>query len=143
MKIQLDDVQPMGDNPWKNYLAIRCAWPNEASDLTRGMNEAALPTSAKRFEAPLYTQISAGPESISLLTGGLPYHVRSGRRMLDTLMIVRNETARRFCVGLGVNIKQPYVPPLTFWLPTWRYACRMACLLTLPRGYFTLMPGMS
>lgn len=117
MKIQLDDVQPMGDNPWKNYLAIRCAWPNEASDLTRGMNEAALPTSAKRFEAPLYTQISDGQESISLLTGGLPYHVRSGRRMLDTLMIVRNETARRFCVGLGVNIKQPLRAAIDFLAP--------------------------
>jgi alpha-mannosidase len=39
-----------------------------------------------------------------MLTGGLPYHRRATRRMIDSLLIVSGEQQRKFRFGIGVNV---------------------------------------
>ncbi len=43
----------------------------------------------------------------SLLTGGLPYHRRSSMRVIDSLLIVRGESSRRFSLGIGIDVANP------------------------------------
>jgi alpha-mannosidase len=54
----------------------------------------------------------------TILTGGLPFHRRTDYRMLDTLLIVRGETARTFRFGVGVELKNPLQEALSFLSPT-------------------------
>ena len=42
----------------------------------------------------------------ALLTGGLPFHRRVGRRFLDSILIVSGETNRRFQLGIGLDLPQ-------------------------------------
>ena len=57
---------------------------------------------------PLYVEIEDGELRTTILTAGLPFHRRTGYRMLDTLLVVRGETqARKFNFGIGVELKNP------------------------------------
>jgi alpha-mannosidase len=42
-----------------------------------------------------------------IFPGGLPFHQRSGRRMLDVLLICQGEEARSFDLGLSLDREQP------------------------------------
>ena len=106
--IRLDPAREPEADPWNSYYACRFAWSNEASDLARALNDIRRPTSAKRFEAPLFIQIDDGDARTAILTGGLPYHRRIGMRMLDSLLIVRGEQQREFRIGIGLDLKQPF-----------------------------------
>jgi len=56
-------------------------------------------TDAKYLEAPQFLDLrSAGGRTV-ILPGGLPFHRRGGGRMLDTLLVVQGESARRFRLG--------------------------------------------
>lgn len=119
--IELDiEIQPEvlpGDNPWDSYYASRFAWSNEATDVERSLNGIRCESTAQRFEAPLFIQLDDGKQRTAILTGGLPYHRKVGMRMLDSLLIVRGEEARRFRLGIGVDLKQPFREAQAFIAP--------------------------
>jgi alpha-mannosidase len=104
VQIELQDVEEPRADPWNSYYAARFAWPDETAELWRGVALARKSTTASRFEAPEYVELDNGSGRISILTGGLPYHRRSGDRMLDSLLVVRGETARQFTIGIGVDL---------------------------------------
>jgi alpha-mannosidase len=108
--------QPDGD-PWEHYLACRLAWPNESAELVRGLNDVRQTTTAKRFEAPLFVQIDEGGPPVTVLTGGLPFHRRVQRRMLDTILIAGQEQQRQFRIGLGLEVQQPFRDALALLAP--------------------------
>ena len=83
----------------------------------RGVGLAHQATDATRFEAPEYITIENGSRRVAILTGGVPYHRRAGSRMLDTLLVVRGETARRFELAIGVDVPQPAAAALDFVTP--------------------------
>jgi alpha-mannosidase len=107
LDIQLDPNELPGSDPWQSYYASRFAWNDATSDVWRGISSGRHPTAARRLEAPHYVELQAGPSRTTLLTGGLPYHRRSGMRMLDSLLVVRGETARRFQMGIGLDLTYP------------------------------------
>lgn len=106
--IELDPVVEPQADPWNAYYCCRFAWNNESADLFRTVHQQRQPVPGKQFESPHYVEISAEPQRTTILTGGLPYHRRVGMRMLDTLLIVRGERARRFRVGIGLDLTHPY-----------------------------------
>lgn len=127
--IELDiEIQPHRlptGNPWDAYYASRLAWNDSAADLVRGVQMVAMPTDAQRFEAPDYVDIQ-GEAAIrgtktrtTLLTGGLPFHRRLGLRMLDTLLMVHGERARRFRLGIGIDLPYPMQAATEFVAPQW------------------------
>jgi alpha-mannosidase len=65
------------------------------------------PTEAKHIEAPHYIEVRAEKSRTAILTGGWPYHRRVGPRMLDSLLVVRGETARHFELAIGVGLAHP------------------------------------
>ncbi len=95
------------DDAWNSYLCSRFAWPNEAADLVAGLIDRAMPTAAKRFEAPMFVDIDDASHRTTIMTGGLPFHRRVGMRMLDTLLMVKGETAREFEFGIGIGLANP------------------------------------
>jgi len=104
------EVQPHlqpGEDPWDSYYACRFAWPDETTILWRGINQQRQRGEAKRLEAPLYVDLDDGKHHTTVFTGGLPYHRRCGPRMLDSLLITRGERARRFELGIGLDVKYP------------------------------------
>ena len=54
-----------------------------------------------------YIEIDAADGRTAILTGGLPFHQRTGPRHLDTLVIVQGETRRHFRMGIGVDLTHP------------------------------------
>ncbi len=112
------EIEPRSD-PWNSYFATRIAWPDEGADLWRGVNEVRQPVGGKRFEAPQYVEIESGDKKrhTTILTGGLPFHRKCGFRMLDSLLMVRDETSRHFELGVGIDVSHANQAALDFLAP--------------------------
>jgi len=110
------DHEPKGD-PWETYYAARFAWSDEGADLSRAVSMAVVPTDARQFETPHLVELRTERTRTAILTGGLPYHRRSGGRMLDTLLIVPGETRRRFRYAIGVELRHPMEQALALLNP--------------------------
>ena len=125
IRVSVDMQYEFSDDAWNSYLCSRFAWPNEAADLVAGVMDRAMPTAAKRFEAPMFVDIDDASYRTTIMTGGLPYHRRVGARMLDTLLMVAGETAREFEFGIGIGLANPArdaadflsVPTMTHGVP--------------------------
>ena len=113
--IELDVAQSPGPNPWQSYYAARFAWGDPTSDLFRSVNMAVSATDTERLESPHFVDIRVDERRTTLLCGGLPYHRRLGLRKLDTLLVVQGETARRFRLGVGIDLPNP-MPAALGWL---------------------------
>jgi alpha-mannosidase len=117
LDMELDPHSAPGPDPWHSYYACRFAWASEAADLWRAVHHGRQPAGGKQLESPLYLEIDDAQTRTSILTGGLPFHRRQGRRMLDCLLIVRGERARTFRVGIGVDLRNPIREAISFLAP--------------------------
>jgi len=117
LDIELDPTSELKADPWNSYLASRFAWASEAAELRREVNMTRHATSAKRFEAPHFVEIEDGGKRTTILTGGLPFHRKPGGRMLDTLLITRGETCRRFRMGVGMDLRNPLHEAIALQMP--------------------------
>jgi alpha-mannosidase len=115
--IELDPVEEPKADPWNSYFCCRFAWGDETSDLFRTANETRQPASGQRFEAPHYIEMLNPKNSTTILTGGLPFHRRHEHRMLDSLLITRGETERKFRVGIGIDLTHPMLDALSLLTP--------------------------
>jgi alpha-mannosidase len=114
LRIDLDlDRQPEPE-PWGSYYAVRFAWTDETVQTCRNVDLASRPTETAFVESPLWFDMSATRSRMTILTAGLPYHRRFGLRKLDTLLIVRGETARSFRLGIGMDLAHPAPAALGF-----------------------------
>jgi alpha-mannosidase len=107
LAIELEPVEELPADPWQAYFAARFAWDSAAADLWRGVHSGQHPTVAQQIEAPEYVEIDSAICRTVILTGGLPFHRHSGPRILDSLLIVRGETARKFQLAIGVDVPNP------------------------------------
>ena len=119
VELELDPIAELLDDPWNSYFGCRFAWADSGATLHRDLHMASQSTTAKRLESPRFVEIESTQGRTVLLFGGLPYHSRLGQRMLDTLLLVRGETARRFRLGIGVDVPHPWMAALdAMTLPT-------------------------
>ena len=97
LRIEFDtvDFEPSG-NPWMSYYACRFAWENESASITRGMLGQAAGFRMERFESPDYIEAADHDTRMVIVPHGRPYHRRTGRRMLDSLLAVEGEPQRVF-----------------------------------------------
>ena len=107
MEIELDVVEPPRADAWGSYYASRFAWADAAAELWRSASLTAQPSGSKRIEAPHFFEIRSESSRTAILTGGLPYHLFNGDRMLDSLLVVRGESARRFRLGISIDALHP------------------------------------
>jgi hypothetical protein len=117
LEIELDvDRHPESD-PWNSYYACRFAWNDETCTLFRGVNSTTQPTESRHLESPYFIDVRADRARTTILCGGLPYHRRIGFRKLDTLLIVQGESARRFRLGIGIDLPNAMTAALGFLSP--------------------------
>jgi alpha-mannosidase len=115
--MEIDPERLPDARPWNSYYACRFAWHDETSSLFRSVNLANQPTEMVQLESPLFIDIRSGKQRTTILSGGLPYHRRIGPRRLDSLLIVAGETARRFRIGVGIDLPNPTTAALGFLQP--------------------------
>jgi alpha-mannosidase len=118
VEVEIDPRRELAADPWNSYCAARFAWANDAPALYRSVNQATVASEATRLDAPQFVEIRGGSDRTTILTAGLPYHRRCGLRKLDSLLIVRGETARRFRFGIGIDLPQPQAAALEFVAPS-------------------------
>lgn len=119
--VELSEVEEPLADPWNSYYAARFAWLDEHAQLWRGVSSARQKTDAGRLEAPEFIDVDNGSSTVTILTGGLPYHRRSDARMLDTLLVVRGETERRFELAIGVDLPHPAAAAFDLITPQTRH----------------------
>jgi alpha-mannosidase len=122
IEAELDPHDPEGAPPeaeaWSSYYAARFAWGDDTPTLYRGLNQATIATDLGQFESPHFVEIRNKAGRTTVLTAGRPYHRRQGMRKLDSLLLVRGETARQFRLGIGIDLAQPMAAALDFLTPT-------------------------
>lgn len=118
VEIEITPEAELRADPWNSYYCFRLAWADEAADLYRSVGGIRERTGSRRLEAPLFVEIETPKQRNTLFTGGLPFHRRSGSRMLDTLLMVRGEETNRFKLGIGIDVAYPLQEALSLIAPT-------------------------
>ena len=107
MEIEIDPVKMPDGDPWSNYIGARFAWNSSIAALTRSvLGGAQTDWKDERLESPLYLEIADENQRTTILPHGLPFHRKTGERMLDSIMLVSGETHRKFRFTIAVD--QPY-----------------------------------
>jgi alpha-mannosidase len=105
--IELDVRQMPDAEPWHNYYAARFAWHDETASLTRSAMMGAQETAEERIESLHYLEIATPEQRTTILAPGLPFHRKTGPRMIDSLLIVPRESERRFRFTIAVDQDYP------------------------------------
>lgn len=93
--------------PWHNYFAARFAWHDETASITRSVMLGAHETNDERFESPHYIELATPEQRTTIVLPGLPFHRKTGPRMIDTLLVTARETRRRFRFVIAVDQAYP------------------------------------
>jgi alpha-mannosidase len=107
LEIELRPTQLPDGDPWSNYFASRFAWNDTSATLTRGVLGGAHGIQWERFESPHFFEIATDSVRTTLLFNGLPFHRKTGPRMLDSILIVAGETARKFRFDIAIDRDYP------------------------------------
>jgi alpha-mannosidase len=105
--IELGDVKTIDGDPWNNYFASRFAWSDITSAVTRSVFHTAQGFGGERFETSDYIEAASEAERLTIIPHGLPFHRKTGPRMVDSLLIVAGETRRRFQFTIAVDAAFP------------------------------------
>jgi alpha-mannosidase len=117
LDIELEPTRLPDGDPWTNYYACRFAWNDETAAVTRSVQQTAQPAPDGRFDAPHYIEIAEEELRTTIVPVGLPFHRRTGGRMLDTLLVVAGESARRFRFAIVCDEFYPLRPALDAYVP--------------------------
>jgi hypothetical protein len=105
---------------WEHHAACRFAWhENDDVELRRSLHTQAVASERGRFTAPWFVELcgtglgirpaTPGAEAapVAILTGGLPWHVRSGGHMLDSIL-PWGTAAGPVRLAVGVGLARPW-----------------------------------
>lgn len=87
-----------------HYLCSRLAWKDESARVIANTQETRQQVTSDWFHATNFLEVAQDQNRLAMLTGGLPYHRRTTRRMVDSLLMVAGERQQNFRFGLGVNL---------------------------------------
>jgi len=109
LDIQLElESAPQG-RLFEEYAACRFAWSeNEDVSLRRSLHTQSIATQRTQFFSSHFIDLHHCGHGITLFPIGLPWHLQSSPHMLDTLLIVRGETKKRFRLAVGVGVERPF-----------------------------------
>jgi len=118
LEIELEVEQMPEGDPWSNFFASRFAWNDSTASLTRSVLEGAHSSQGERFESPHFMEIASESERTTILSLGLPFHRKTGPRMVDSLLVAEGETMRRFRFVIAVDANYPMQAALDAITPT-------------------------
>lgn len=105
--VTLSEVVVPDGNPWNQYFCVRFAWDNSSAAVTRCLVDEASEIGGDRFETTEYIEIADESERLTIIPHGLPFHRKTGPRMLDSILIVHGESQRRFPFSIAVDQSYP------------------------------------
>ena len=97
--------EPLLGSSRQHYVCSRLAWKSEAARLYSNLLESQMQVTQEWFHGTQYVTIK-DDSSVSLLTGGLPYHRRASRRMLDSVLMIGKETKNEY--SFAIDLDQDY-----------------------------------
>jgi len=100
------DRMPDGEG-WHNYFTSRFAWNDESAALSCLSQGGVQAAADERLESPWLIEIATPEHRTTLLPHGLPFHRKSGPRMIDSLLVVAHETQRRFHYSIALDQNYP------------------------------------
>ena len=108
LEIELLDVQkkPEGD-PWGCFYGSRFAWNDGTAAISHSVCGAAQPIVMQRIETLDYLEIASDSARTTILPMGLPFHRKTGPRMIDSLLVSEGETERKFRFVIAVDQNYP------------------------------------
>jgi alpha-mannosidase len=107
--VEIELLRELDGRPWQQYVCSRLAWGDEPLGRYRGLHDTHQPVRLEKFLAPSYLHVDNGHTPLTFFSDGLAYHRQSQLRVLDSLLIVRGESARRFRFAVGVGIETPHL----------------------------------
>ena len=107
IEIELTDVKVPEGDPWNNYFGSRFAWNDGTAAVTRSLYHSAHSFIGERFETSDYIEIASEDERLTIVPHGLPFHRKTGDRMVDSLLIVSGEDERKFRFTIAVDAPYP------------------------------------
>lgn len=105
--IELEPTKKPDGDPWSNYFASRFAWNDSTASISQSIYGAAQPIAMQRIESPEFIEIASDSERTTILPFGLPFHRKTGPRMIDSLLICEGETRRRFRTVIAFDQHYP------------------------------------
>ncbi len=91
----------------EHYICSRLAWKSEGARLIANVLDSCEQVANQWFHATQFVTIKeTDAPSVSMLTGGLPFHRRANRRMFDSVLMTSNESQTHFSFALTID--QPY-----------------------------------
>ena len=117
IRIELTPEKPPTGYPWHAYYAARFAWPDERTAIQRASGTLATLTAHNRPVSPDFVELRLGKESTAIFTGGLPFHQRQGKRMLDVILLVEGEQTQVFDLAIAVDRENPMQTATGFTSP--------------------------
>ena len=117
MRIELQPLQPPAGYGWHAYYGARFAWRDERATLVRSVTSTGYVSMHPRPQSPDLIDIRTPPFNTTIFTGGLPFHLRQGGRMLDTILVPEGETATVFDFGIALDREQPVQTALGYASP--------------------------
>ncbi len=105
--IEFTDVQLPEKDPWNQYFCVRFAWDSSSAAVTRSWLDGAQPMGGDRMETTHYIEVADEAERLTIIPHGLPFHRKSGVRMLDSILMVAGETRRQFQFSVAVDHSFP------------------------------------
>ena len=109
--------RPLTGPAAEQYAACRFAWhENEEMEIRRSLHTQSAATDRTRFTAPHFIEVASATsrtgaagaaDAVTILTGGMPWHVRSSPHVLDTLLFVGGAKGRRR-LGVAVGLERPW-----------------------------------
>lgn len=116
--IDLALARPLAGAPLDRYAASRFAWSeNDDLEVRRSLHTQSVPTDREAFTAPHFIELrpaglrAGDTESVTILTGGMPWHLLASPHILDAVLLGgggEGETSpgtctRRLGIGVGLN----------------------------------------
>ena len=108
LEIELVDVQkkPEGD-PWGCFYGARFAWNDGTAAISHSVLGAAQPIEMQRIETLDYIEIASEEARTTILPMGMPFHRKTGPRMIDSLLAAEGESERKFKFAIAVDQNYP------------------------------------
>jgi len=105
--IELTDIKAPEGDPWNNAFVARFAWNDSTAAITRAIWHGAHPVGGDRFESSDYLEIAEEQDRVTIIPHSLPFHRRTGPRMIDSLLVVEGESRRKFRFTIAVDQAYP------------------------------------
>ncbi len=118
VELELEPRMTPDSAPWSSYFACRFAWKDSLAEIRGGVGASLIGTARDYIQAPECVDIHSDESiGITILSCGLPYYRKISDTRMDSILIPRGETKRRFHFAIGVDLADPHTAALDKLFP--------------------------